>query len=245
MKYARTLFVLGISLNNFFQTPRPNLQNQLGRKVTVRIYFSNFYSVIYSVLRGIASTDVISPIRVVTDQDLSMIRSKHVEPAIIPEPPAPVASPQRPQPAPIAAAPTNTTPSAIIGPKIRFKGELVGEEDLIIQGQVEGTIDLRDNNLTIGSKGSVKANVLAKTIIIEGRVEGDIYGRERIAIKASSNVKGNLVAERVTLEDGAKFKGSIDMDINEHKSKFEPQTKHVAHAVTREEQALESELEPA
>lgn len=115
----------------------------------------------------------------------------------------------------------SSTPTAVIGPKIRFKGELVGEEDLLVQGQIDGTIDLRDNNLIVGKQGTVKANVLAKTIIIEGNVEGDIYGKEHIAIKSSSNVKGNVVADRVTLEDGAKFKGSIDMDISAHKSKFD------------------------
>lgn len=123
------------------------------------------------------------------------------------------------------------TPTAVIGPKIRFKGELVGEEDLLVQGQIDGTIDLRDNNLIVGKQGTVKANVLAKTIIIEGNVEGDIYGKEHIAIKASSNVKGNLVADRVTLEDGAKFKGSIDMDISAHKSKFD-QSKTVIESTT-------------
>lgn len=105
-----------------------------------------------------------------------------------------------------------STPSAVIGPKITFKGELTGEEDLLIQGRVEGTIDLKGNHLTVGSQGVVKANLMAKTITIEGTVEGDLIGEERIEIKSSSNVKGNLVAARVTLEDGAKFRGSIDMD---------------------------------
>lgn len=113
------------------------------------------------------------------------------------------------------------TPGAVIGPKIRFKGELVGEEDLLIQGQVEGTIDLKGNNLIIGEQGVVKANVLAQTITIDGTVEGDVYGEERISIKSSSNVKGNLVADRVTLEDGAKFKGSIDMEIDSRRTEFE------------------------
>ncbi|MEO0442881.1 MAG: polymer-forming cytoskeletal protein [Pseudomonadota bacterium] len=106
------------------------------------------------------------------------------------------------------------TPAAVIGPKIRFKGELVGEEDLLIQGTIEGTIDLKNNNLTIGEQGIIKANAKAKTIIIEGKVDGDLRGAERIVIKESSNVTGNLVAERVSLEDGAKFRGSIDMDTN-------------------------------
>ncbi len=105
-----------------------------------------------------------------------------------------------------------STPSAVIGPKITFKGELTGEEDLLIQGQVEGTIDLKGNHLTVGAKGIVKANLMAKTITIEGTVEGDLVGQDRVEIKSSSNVKGNIVAARVTLEDGAKFRGSIDMD---------------------------------
>ena len=109
---------------------------------------------------------------------------------------------------------------ATIGPKIRFKGELVGEEDLLIQGQIDGTIDLKNHHLIVGDKGVIKADVIAKTITIEGTVEGDVFGQERIAIKSSSNVRGNLVGDRVTLEDGAKFKGSIDMDISEHKDKF-------------------------
>lgn len=104
------------------------------------------------------------------------------------------------------------TPGAVIGPKISFKGELSGEEDLLIQGRVEGTIDLKGNQLTVGQQGVVKANLMAKTITIEGNVEGDLIGQESIEIKASSNVKGNLVAARVILEDGAKFRGSIDMD---------------------------------
>ncbi|WP_096084645.1 bactofilin family protein [Agaribacterium haliotis] len=112
-------------------------------------------------------------------------------------------------------------PAAVIGPKIRFKGELVGEEDLLIQGEVDGTIDLKGNHLIIGEQGTVRANVLAQNIVIKGTVEGDIYGQERISILSSSNVQGNLVADRVTLEDGAKFKGSIDMDIADRKSDFE------------------------
>ncbi len=107
-----------------------------------------------------------------------------------------------------------TAPTAVIGPKIMFKGELTGEEDLLIQGRVEGSIDLKGNHLTIGSQGVIKANVAARTITVEGSVEGDIVAAEHIAIKSASRVKGNLKAERVTLEDGAKFRGSIDMDMD-------------------------------
>lgn len=105
-------------------------------------------------------------------------------------------------------------PTAVIGPKISFKGELTGEEDLLIQGRVEGSIDLKGNHLTIGSQGVIKADVAAKTITVEGTVEGDIVASDHIAIKSASRVKGNLKAERVTLEDGAKFRGSIDMEMD-------------------------------
>lgn len=104
------------------------------------------------------------------------------------------------------------TPVAVIGPKIKFKGELIGEEDLLVQGQIEGTIDLKSHNLTVGEQGTIKANAVAKTIVIEGNVEGDLFGEEKVIIKQSSNVTGNIVAERVALEDGAKFRGSIDMN---------------------------------
>ncbi len=103
------------------------------------------------------------------------------------------------------------TPCATIGPKISFKGELSGEEDLLVQGYVEGSITLKNNHLIIGKLGTVKANIEAKTITVEGNVEGDIIGQEKVEIKATSQVTGNLKAERVTLEDGAKFRGSIDM----------------------------------
>jgi len=117
---------------------------------------------------------------------------------------------------PLRQKPEAEAPTAVIGPKIRFKGELVGEEDLLIQGQVEGTIDLKGHNLTVGEKGVVQANVTAKTVIVEGRVEGDLYGEERVAIRSSSHVQGNIKADRVVLEDGAKFRGSIDMEVDEH-----------------------------
>ena len=119
----------------------------------------------------------------------------------------------------------SSAPTAVIGPKIRFKGELVGEEDLLVQGTVEGTIDLKNFNLTVGEQGIIKANAKAKTIIIEGKVDGDLHGEERVVIKESSNVTGNIVADRVSLEDGAKFRGSIDMDSKPKAPSTPPNTK--------------------
>ncbi len=104
---------------------------------------------------------------------------------------------------------------AIIGPSISIKGTLAGEEDLIIQGQVEGKIDLKKNNVTVGKNGRIKADIYGKVISIEGEVEGNLFGEEKIVLRQSGVVGGNMTAPRVNLEDGAKFKGSIDMDTRE------------------------------
>lgn len=100
----------------------------------------------------------------------------------------------------------------MIGPSIVIKGEVSGEEDLLIQGRVEGTINLHGNQVSVGDSGHVSADILACVIKIDGKVTGDISASEKVIISKSGNVHGNIVAPRVTLEDGAIFKGSIDMD---------------------------------
>ena len=100
----------------------------------------------------------------------------------------------------------------MIGPSIVIKGTVSGDEDLVIQGRVEGTIDLKDHVVSVGQSGKVAADINGKVINIDGEVAGDITGVEKVVISKSGNVKGNIVAPRVTLEDGAIFKGSIDMD---------------------------------
>ncbi len=100
----------------------------------------------------------------------------------------------------------------MIGPSIVIKGEVSGEEDLLIQGRVEGKINLNGNQVSVGESGEVYADIQAKVIQINGKVTGDIIGKEKVIISKSGNVHGNIVAPRVTLEDGAMFKGSIDMD---------------------------------
>ena len=109
-------------------------------------------------------------------------------------------------------APARRTEAAVIGPSIHIDGNLRGEEDLIIEGEVNGTVELKSNGLTIGRHGKVKADVYAHTLRVEGSVEGNLYASEVVAIRNSAQVKGNVVAPRVNLEDGAKFKGSIEMD---------------------------------
>jgi cytoskeletal protein CcmA (bactofilin family) len=101
---------------------------------------------------------------------------------------------------------------AIIGRSIQINGDVKGDEDLLIEGDVSGTVELKNNSVTIGAEGKVQANIYARVINVEGTTNGDLYASERISIRASANLRGNLVAPRVALEDGARFKGSIDMD---------------------------------
>lgn len=100
----------------------------------------------------------------------------------------------------------------MIGASIVIKGTVSGDEDLLVQGKVEGSIELKNNEVSVGQSGRVSADVSAKTVKIDGEVTGDIHGGENVVISKSGRVRGNIVAPRVTLEDGAIFKGSIDMD---------------------------------
>jgi len=123
-------------------------------------------------------------------------------------------------PASGAAAPAKTaspTPShsgrdqATIGRSINIRGDVTGDEDLLIQGRIEGTVDLKQHSVTIGPEGRVKADLKGRKVTVEGEVEGDVRGQEQVVLKASSTVNGDIVAPRVVLEDGATFLGSIDM----------------------------------
>ena len=106
----------------------------------------------------------------------------------------------------------NTRNVAVIGATITIKGEISGEENLLIEGNVSGSVALKGHDLTIGQKGTVEADLTAKTVKVEGQVTGDIKGEEKVIITQTGRVRGNITAPRVTLEDGAKFKGAIDMD---------------------------------
>jgi cytoskeletal protein CcmA (bactofilin family) len=106
----------------------------------------------------------------------------------------------------------NTRNAAVIGATIKIKGEVSGDENLLIEGNVVGSISLKGHDLTIGQKGTLEADLTAKTVKVEGQVTGDIQGEEKVIITQTGRVRGNITAPRVTLEDGAKFKGAIDMD---------------------------------
>ncbi len=109
----------------------------------------------------------------------------------------------------------SATTGAMIGASIRIQGDISGAENLLIHGKVEGKISLQKNDVTVGQAGQINADISAKTIRIDGEVNGDINGAEKVVITSTGRVRGNIVAPRMTLEDGAKFKGSIDMDPDE------------------------------
>jgi cytoskeletal protein CcmA (bactofilin family) len=117
---------------------------------------------------------------------------------------------------------SSSTGSTTIGSSISIKGEIIGEEDLVIQGVISGTINLKSNNLTIGDRGRIEANAFAKSIKVEGQLDGDLRAEERITVTKSGKITGNMSAPRVVLEDGATFKGSIDMTSNTDVSKAAP-----------------------
>lgn len=140
-------------------------------------------------------------------------RDESVRPAQ-PSTPAPTTSANVPDAAVSRAEPARHSESrdaVHIGKSVIIKGDLSGSEDLTIEGQVEGKIELRQNVLTIGPNSKIKAAVFAKAVIVQGDVQGDITATERVDIRDAGSVDGDLSAPRVAIADGAHFRGSIDM----------------------------------
>ncbi|HET9836954.1 MAG TPA: polymer-forming cytoskeletal protein [Candidatus Angelobacter sp.] len=128
--------------------------------------------------------------------------------------------------APLAATPTPTvappkeTPRAPephrgdvghIGKSVQIKGELTGSEDLYLDGEIEGTIDLRDHSLIIGPNGKIKASISARDLVVHGRIEGNITATGRVELRKSCTLIGDVSTQRIVIEDGAFFKGAIDI----------------------------------
>jgi cytoskeletal protein CcmA (bactofilin family) len=132
-----------------------------------------------------------------------------------PSQPEPTSAPPRPATAGSAAEPQRPANRATIGPSIFIQGDLSGEEDLVIEGRVEGKVDLKQNNLTVGKNGRVKADIYGRVVTVEGEVDGNVFAREQAVLRQSGAVRGNITSPRVTLEDGSRFKGSIDMEPKE------------------------------
>jgi cytoskeletal protein CcmA (bactofilin family) len=103
------------------------------------------------------------------------------------------------------------TAKATIGPSITIDGDVSGSEDLLIQGRITGSITLDDHAVGVGTEGRVKADIVGRLITVEGQVEGDLTAQEQIVLRGTARVKGDIKAPRVVLEDGATFRGLVDM----------------------------------
>lgn len=133
----------------------------------------------------------------------------------------PAAPPANPAAAPsataAAAAPAGEPRAQLgrdmvnIGKSVVIKGELSGSEDLAIEGHVEGRIDLKDNVLTIGPNGKIKAEVFAKSVVVLGEVTGNVTASEKVDIRDNGSVDGDIISPRVAIAEGAHFRGSVDM----------------------------------
>ena len=115
-----------------------------------------------------------------------------------------------------------------IGKSVVIKGELTGSEDLTIEGHVEGKIELRQNVLTIGPNGKIKAQVFAKSVIILGEVTGNVTATEKVDLRDNGSIDGDIAAPRVAIAEGAHFRGSIDMQRAGAKSEQKPAEKPAA-----------------
>jgi len=100
---------------------------------------------------------------------------------------------------------------AQIGKSVVIKGELSGSEDLYVDGQVEGSISLKNNSLTVGPNGQVKASVEAKGIVVQGKLEGNVQASDRVELRKSAIVTGDISTQRISIEEGAYLKGKVDI----------------------------------
>ena len=148
--------------------------------------------------------------------------------------PAPTPEPSRPAPttsAPAFEAPARPQPTAAatgeqatIGKGLFIKGEINGSESLFIDGKVEGTVNLPGNRVTIGRNGQVAANITAREIVVLGKVRGNVSATDRVDIRAEGSLSGDVAAARISIEDGAFFKGGIDIRKPDAKTGAQPQS---------------------
>jgi cytoskeletal protein CcmA (bactofilin family) len=111
-----------------------------------------------------------------------------------------------------STSPSSSGATARLGSSLHFKGEISGNEDLNIDGNVEGLIHLEDRKLTVGASAKVTADVIAREVVVFGNVKGNLQARDRIEIKKDGSVVGDLTTARIMIEDGAYFKGSIEIE---------------------------------
>jgi cytoskeletal protein CcmA (bactofilin family) len=131
-----------------------------------------------------------------------------------------------------------------IGKSVVIKGELNGSEDLTIEGQVEGKIELKDHVLTIGPNGKIKAQVFAKALIVLGEVNGNVTASEKVEIRDGGSVDGDIISPRVAIAEGAHFRGSVDMQ-RKGAPTGQAQPRSVSHPVAVQASAAAHAAQPA
>ncbi|MGA3162516.1 MAG: polymer-forming cytoskeletal protein [Terracidiphilus sp.] len=129
-------------------------------------------------------------------------------------------------------APVTASDQATIGKGLFIKGEITGSESLFIDGKVEGTIALPGNRVTIGRNGQVASSITAREIVILGKVRGNIAATDRVDIRAEGALTGDVIAARISIEDGAYFKGGIDIRKSDAKSAADAKPSAAASAST-------------
>jgi len=152
-------------------------------------------------------------------------RDESVKPATPPAPaPAAPAAPAVSMPAASSERRTQTLQgeNVNIGKSVIIKGELSGSEDLTIEGNVEGRIELKENILTIGPNGKIRAEVFAKSVIVLGEVTGNVTASEKVDIRDNGSVDGDITSPRVAIAEGAHFRGSVDMQRSGAKAAAKP-----------------------
>lgn len=139
-----------------------------------------------------------------------------------PAPPLAAAAATPTIPAPHKEAPKTSDPYRAdvghIGKSVQIRGELTGSEDLYLDGEIEGNIDLRDHSLIIGPNGRIKAGITARDLVVHGKVEGNVTATGRVELRKSCTLIGDVSTQRIVIEDGAFFKGAIDIKEKDDKA---------------------------
>lgn len=141
-------------------------------------------------------------------------------PAVTPSSPAPRSQPA-PARSPAAASGAGSTKTCVIGPKTVVKGDLTGDEDVLVEGSVEGTIRI-SRDLRVGPGGKLKATVHAQSVVVAGELIGDCHAQQRVHVEATGRLTGNIRAPRVVIVEGATFKGNSDMSPNRGEGRPSP-----------------------
>src|SRR3954462_8565327 len=158
-------------------------------------------------------------------------------PRVVATPPAAQASMK--EGSPVSTAPLRTTPetdstrgAASIGKSVTIKGQIFSREDLIVDGEIEGAIELNDHRLTVGPNGRVRAGIKAREIVVLGSIEGNVEALDKIDIRKDAKLVGDIKTARIIIEDGAYFKGSIDIVKTDQAKSAQPRPQAAAAAAS-------------